>query len=82
MTTTSTETQFAGDVDADTPLLEIRDLEVAFKSSTGMVPAVRGANLTVYPGQSVALVGESGSGRSTPELAIIELMPVSGRVKV
>ena len=36
------------------PLLEITDLEVAFRSSTGLVPAVRKANLTLYPGQSVA----------------------------
>ena len=40
------------------PLLEIADLEVAFRSSTGLVPAVRKANLTLYPGQSVAIVGE------------------------
>ena len=38
------------------PLLEIKDLEVAFQSSTGMVPAVRKANLTIYPGHSVAIV--------------------------
>ena len=46
------------------PLLQITDLEVAFRSSTGLVPAVRGANLTLYPGQSVAVVGESGDDRS------------------
>ncbi|MBM7500015.1 ABC-type multidrug transport system fused ATPase/permease subunit [Brachybacterium muris] len=42
------------------PLLDIRDLDVTFSTSAGPVPAVRGANLTVYPGQTVAIVGESG----------------------
>ena len=62
------------------PLLEIKDLEVAFQSSTGMVPAVRKANLTIYPGQSVAIVGESGSGKSTTAHAIINLLPGTGKI--
>lgn len=62
------------------PLLRITDLDVAFQSSTGMVPAVRGANLTVYPGQTVAIVGESGSGKSTTAAAVIGLLPGTGKV--
>lgn len=62
------------------PLLKITDLEVKFRSSTGMVPAVRGANLTIYPGQTVAIVGESGSGKSTTAAAIIGLLPGTGQV--
>ena len=65
---------------AGAPLLRVEDLEVAFRSSTGMVPAVRRANLTIYPGQSVAIVGESGSGKTTLATAVIGLLPGTGRV--
>lgn len=63
-----------------TPLLEIKDLDVSFSSSSGIVRAVRGANLTVYPGQTVAIVGESGSGKSTTAHAVINLLPGTGKV--
>lgn len=61
-------------------LLRISDLEVTFTTSTGTVHAVRGANLTIYPGQTVAIVGESGSGKSTTAAAIIGLLPGTGKV--
>lgn len=62
------------------PLLEIQDLDVSFSTQNGLVPAVRGANLTIYPGQTVAIVGESGSGKSTVAHAIIDLLPGTGKV--
>lgn len=64
----------------ETPLLELKDLQISFTSSTGVVEAVRGVNLTIYPGQSVAIVGESGSGKSTTAMSIIGLLPGTGRV--
>ena len=66
--------------DDQNPLLKITDLEVTFTTSTGVVPAVRGANLTIYPGQTVAIVGESGSGKSTTAAAVIGLLPGTGTV--
>ncbi|MEN5075715.1 ABC transporter ATP-binding protein [Isoptericola cucumis] len=68
------------DAGTDKPLLEISDLEVSFTTAVGEVKAVRGANITVYPGQSVAIVGESGSGKSTTAHAVIDLLPGTGKV--
>jgi len=62
------------------PLLKVTDLEVSFRSSTGMVPAVRKASFVIYPGQTVAIVGESGSGKSTSAAVVIGLLPGTGQV--
>jgi len=66
--------------DGAAPLLDIRDLQVAFRVQGKSVPAVRGARLTVYPGQTVAIVGESGSGKSTTAAAVLGLLPGTGTV--
>ena len=42
--------------DNSKPLLELKDLNITFSSSGGDVHAVRGANLEVYPGETVASV--------------------------
>ncbi|WP_369070101.1 dipeptide ABC transporter ATP-binding protein [Kineococcus terrestris] len=65
---------------ATAPLLQVRDLHVDFSSGGRSVHAVRGADLTVYPGQTVAIVGESGSGKSTTAQAVIGLLPGNGKV--
>ena len=77
MTTTSVNpTPSASSAGSAQPLLEIKDLHVGFRTSKkDVVPAVRGASLTVYPGQTVAIVGESGSGNSTTAMSIAHLLP-------
>lgn len=81
MTDTHTSTTADAAVGARTPLLQVEDLEVAFRSSTGMVPAVRKASISLYPVQSVAIVGESGSGKSTVANMVLSLLePTEGKV--
>ncbi|MBF4634559.1 ABC transporter ATP-binding protein [Agreia pratensis] len=65
---------------AETPLLEIKNLQVGFQTQRGMVTAVNGVNITLMPGKTLAIVGESGSGKSTTAHAIINLLPGSGRI--
>lgn len=62
------------------PLLEMKDVHISFETSTGTVEAVRGVNLSIYPGQSVAIVGKSGSGKSTTAMSILGLLPGTGKV--
>src|SRR5882757_2359264 len=59
-----------------TPLLEINDLRVAF----GGDAVVHGVDLRVMPGERVAVVGASGSGKSTTAHAVMGLLPGSGRI--
>ncbi|MFL9679878.1 MULTISPECIES: ABC transporter ATP-binding protein [Streptomyces] len=61
-------------------LLAVRDLTITYATRAGPVPAVRGVDLTVRPGEVLALVGESGSGKSTTAHAVLGLLPPGARV--
>jgi oligopeptide/dipeptide ABC transporter ATP-binding protein len=56
-------------------LLEIEDLRVEFQGPTGTVKAVDGISYVVDLGETVALVGESGCGKSVSALSILRLVP-------
>jgi oligopeptide/dipeptide ABC transporter ATP-binding protein len=62
------------------PVLEVRDLVTSFPLGAGRVPVVDGVSLHVDAGEVLALVGESGCGKSMTALSILRLVPRPGRV--
>jgi oligopeptide/dipeptide ABC transporter ATP-binding protein len=63
------------------PLLAIERLAVSFPAEGGRVPVVDRVELEIAPGETLALVGESGCGKSVTALAIMRLVPRPGRVE-
>ena len=57
------------------PLLEIRNLSVAFEVDEGEVQALDGVTLDVSQGQTLGVVGESGCGKSVTALSVMRLLP-------
>jgi oligopeptide/dipeptide ABC transporter ATP-binding protein len=58
-----------------TPLLEVRGLATQFRTDAGLVRAVDGASFALGRGETLALVGESGCGKSVTALSILGLLP-------
>ena len=62
------------------PLLDIQNLKTYFYTEDGIVKAVDGVDFTVYPGEVMGLVGESGCGKSVTSLSIMRLIGIPGKV--
>ncbi len=63
-----------------TPLLEVRDLRTHFELDDGVVKAVDGVDLTVSRGRTLAVVGESGCGKSVTARSILRLVERPARI--
>lgn len=66
----------------DERILEVNDLHVSFHTYAGEVKAVRGVNFYVKRGEAVAIVGESGCGKSVTAQSLMKLIPMPpGEIK-
>ncbi|HKG17687.1 MAG TPA: ABC transporter ATP-binding protein [Solirubrobacteraceae bacterium] len=63
------------------PVLQVRDLRVTFRSEGGDVKAVRGISYELARREVLGIVGESGSGKSASALAVMGLLPETARVE-
>lgn len=70
----------AGESQSPEPLLACRDLCISYYTRAGEIPAVVDFNLTVMPGEAIGIVGESGCGKSTVALAIMQYLGRNGAI--
>ncbi|WP_238371447.1 ABC transporter ATP-binding protein [Heliomarina baculiformis] len=66
--------------DYDGPILEIDKLSISFFTRLREIPAVMDFSVSVQPGEAVGLVGESGCGKSTVALGVMQDLGVNGRI--
>ena len=64
----------------DGPILEIENLSISFFTRAREIPAVMDFSCTVMPGEAMGLVGESGCGKSTVALGVMQDLGVNGRI--
>lgn len=66
---------------ADQVLAEIKNLRTYFHLAEGVVRAVDGVDLTIRPGRTLGIVGESGCGKSITALSLMQLVPSPGKIE-
>ncbi|MDV2977833.1 UNVERIFIED_CONTAM: ABC transporter ATP-binding protein [Actinomycetes bacterium ARC8] len=57
------------------PLLEVRDFQVELITDAGIIRAVDSVSFSIHRGETVTIIGESGSGKSTTAMGILRLLP-------
>ena len=67
-------------IEYDGPILEIENLSISFFTRLREIPAVMDFSVTVQPGEAVGLVGESGCGKSTVALGVMQDLGVNGHI--
>ena len=65
---------------ANKTILEIKDLDISFRTNAGSIHAIRGVDLDLQKGETVAIVGESGSGKSVTMKAAVGLLDANATV--
>ena len=60
--------------------IEVKNLQVRFPTPSGYSAVVRGIDLTIKPGERIAIVGESGSGKTMLGLSMLGIQPSSAKV--
>ena len=66
--------------EAQNTILDIRNLDISFKTNAGVIHAIRGANIDLCKGETIAVVGESGSGKSVTMKAVMGLLDSNATV--
>jgi oligopeptide/dipeptide ABC transporter ATP-binding protein len=67
-------------VNAEPPLLEVKNLSVTFPTDAGPARAIEGVSFTLLAGETLGIVGESGSGKSMTAMAIMGILPKRAQV--
>jgi peptide/nickel transport system ATP-binding protein len=62
------------------PILSVRDLSIVYEARRGQVQAVRNISFDIARGEAVALIGESGSGKTTVGLGLMRLLPATASI--
>ncbi|MGN1145051.1 MAG: ABC transporter ATP-binding protein [Acetatifactor sp.] len=65
---------------SDEVVLDVKDVNISFKTTVGSLNAIRGVNFTLHRGETVAIVGESGSGKSVTVKAVMGIKSANERV--
>ena len=62
------------------PVISVQNLSITYKAGRGVVQAVRDISFEVRKGEVLALIGESGSGKTTASLGLVQLLPPTAKI--